>query len=327
MQGGQMSQINENTALLLRDNAQQMLMSIKSIEGGVEYLNKVRAIEVWAKAEKKDAELQNMIAEQKIRTQRVLGRLIKEGQERGEIATQQTGRGDSVKCTQEEHIKTLSDIGLTRKQSSVYQKIAGIPEDKFERHIAEKKQNVENAVNELTTAGILHFANTGAHVSNNSGDNEWYTPKEYLDAVKSVMGSIDVDPASSQIANTIVQAATYYTVADDGRNKDWTGNVFMNPPYAHPLIDEFTNKLISEIQSGNTKQAIVLVNNATETKWFQSLANKAAAVCFPQSRLRFWSPEKASATPLQGQAFLYFGNDIKAFRSEFGKYGFVAVIR
>jgi 5-methylcytosine-specific restriction endonuclease McrA len=76
-----MSQINENTALQLRDNAQQMLMSIKSIEGGVEYLNKVRAIEVWAKAERKDAELQNIIAEQKIRTQRVLGRLIQEGQE------------------------------------------------------------------------------------------------------------------------------------------------------------------------------------------------------------------------------------------------------
>lgn len=323
-----MNQINENTALQLRDNAQRMLMSIKSIEGGVEYLNKVRAIEVWAKAEKKDAELQNMIAEQKIRTQRVLGRLIQEGQARGELATQQTARlVSSTSRELDNKLKTLSDISLTRKQSSVYQKIAGIPEDKFERHIAEKKQNVENAVNELTTAGILHFANTGAHVSNNSGDNEWYTPKEYLDAVKSVMGSIDVDPASSQIANTIVQAATYYTVADDGRNKDWTGNVFMNPPYAHPLIDEFTNKLISEIQSGNTKQAIVLVNNATETKWFQSLANKAAAVCFPQSRLRFWSPEKASATPLQGQAFLYFGNDIKAFRSEFGKYGFVAVIR
>jgi phage N-6-adenine-methyltransferase len=325
MQGGQMSQINENTALQLRDNAQQMLMSIKSIEGGVEYLNKVRAIEVWAKAEKKDAELQNMIAEQKIRTQRVLGRLIKEGQDRGELAKQSENQSNLVSDGNKVK-KTLSDIGLTRKQSSVYQKIAEIPEDNFEKHIAEKKQNVENAVNELTTAGILHFANTGAHVSNNSGDNEWYTPKEYLDAVKSVMGSIDVDPASSQIANTIVQAATYYTVADDGRNKDWTGNVFMNPPYAHPLIDEFTNKLISEIQSGNTKQAIVLVNNATETKWFQSLANKAAAVCFPQSRLRFWSPEKVSA-PLQGQAFLYFGNDIKAFRSEFGKYGFVAVIR
>lgn len=316
-----MNQINENTALQLRDNAQRMLMSIKSIEGGVEYLNKVRAIEVWAKAERKDAELQNIIAEQKIRTQRVLGRLIKEGQGRGELRKKNDNQYNASDK------KELADIGVTKKQSSVYQKIADIPEEQFEKHIAEKKQNVENAVNELTTAGILHFANTGAHVSNNSGDNEWYTPKEYLDAVKSVMGCIDVDPASSQIANTIVQAATYYTVADDGRNKDWTGNVFMNPPYAHPLIDEFTNKLISEIQSGNTKQAIVLVNNATETKWFQSLANKAAAVCFPQSRLKFWSPEKASATPLQGQAFLYFGNDIKAFRSEFGKYGFVAVIR
>lgn len=315
-----MNQINENTALQLRDNAQRMLMSIKSIEGGVEYLNKVRAIEVWAKAERKDAELQNIIAEQKIRTQRVLGRLIKEGQGRGELRK----RNDNQYNASDK--KELADIGVTKKQSSVYQKIADIPEEQFEKHIAEKKQNVENAVNELTTAGILHFANTGAHVSNNSGDNEWYTPKEYLDAVKSVMGCIDVDPASSQIANTIVQAATYYTVADDGRNKDWTGNVFMNPPYAHPLIDEFTNKLISEIQSGNTKQAIVLVNNATETKWFQSLANKAAAVCFPQSRLKFWSPEKVSV-PLQGQAFLYFGNDIKAFRSEFEKYGFVAVIR
>jgi len=320
--------MQENTALQLRDNAQQMLMNIKTIEGGVDYLNKVRAIEVWAKAERKDAELQNIIAEQKIRTQRILGRLIQEGQARGELASQSKGGANiSNGVPKENTVKTLSDIGLTRKQSSVYQKIADIPEDKFERYIAEKKENVENAVNELTTAGMLHFANTGAHVSNNSGDNEWYTPKEYLDAVKSVMGCIDVDPASSQIANTIVQAATYYTVADDGRNKDWTGNVFMNPPYAHPLIDEFTNKLISEIQSGNTKQAIVLVNNATETKWFQSLANKAAAVCFPQSRLKFWSPEKASATPLQGQAFLYFGNDIKAFRSEFGKYGFVAVIR
>ncbi len=46
---------------------------------------------MWAKAEKKDAELQNMIAEQKIRTQRILGRLIQDGQRRGEIAKQDTG--------------------------------------------------------------------------------------------------------------------------------------------------------------------------------------------------------------------------------------------
>lgn len=50
--------------LALRDNARYQLQQIKDVETGIEYLNKVRAIEVWAKAEKKDAELQNMIAEQ-----------------------------------------------------------------------------------------------------------------------------------------------------------------------------------------------------------------------------------------------------------------------
>lgn len=322
--------MHENTALQLRDNAQQMLMNIKSIESGVEYLNKVKAIEIWAKAEKKDAELQNMIAEQKIRTQRVLGRLIKEGQHRGEFADKGNATGNNqygnVPQGNISKPKTLSDIGLTRKQSSVYQKIADIPEEQFEQHIAIKKQNVENAVSELTTAGILHFANTGAHVSNNSGDNEWYTPKNFTDSARLVMESIDVDPASSQIANAVVKAGMYYTASDDGLSKEWTGNVFLNPPYAQPLIDNFSKKLIQEIQSGNTKQAIVLVNNATETKWFQSMAQLAAAICFPKSRIKFWSPEKESA-PLQGQSFLYFGSNTQQFISEFKKYGFVAVIR
>ena len=64
----------------LRNNAKQQLLAIQNIETGVEYLNKVKGIEAWAKAEKKDAELQNLIAEQKLRTQRILGNLIKDGQ-------------------------------------------------------------------------------------------------------------------------------------------------------------------------------------------------------------------------------------------------------
>mgnify|MGYP005997221259 CR=1 FL=1 len=63
-------------ALELRDNAKQQLQEIRTIETGVDYLNKVKAIETWAKAEKKDAELQNIIAEQKLRTQRILGGLL-----------------------------------------------------------------------------------------------------------------------------------------------------------------------------------------------------------------------------------------------------------
>ncbi len=143
--------------LQLRDNARAELMQIKDIETGFEYLSKVKAIEVWAKAEKKDAKLQNLIAEQKIRTQRILGQLIKDGQDAGEIAKQETGLN---RYTKEADLqpRTLSEIGLTAKESSTFKQIASIPDDLFESTIAEKKEAVNRAVNELTTAGMLKVA-------------------------------------------------------------------------------------------------------------------------------------------------------------------------
>lgn len=137
-------------ALQLRDKARNQLLEIRDIESGLDYLNKVKAIEVWAKAEKKDAELQNLIAEQKLRTQRILGRLIKEGQDNGEIRKQ----NDGAVTTRKE----VTQIGISHKQSSAFKQIASIPDDDFEEFISEKKQAVNNAVAELTTAGAVRLA-------------------------------------------------------------------------------------------------------------------------------------------------------------------------
>ena len=105
------------------------------------------------------------------------------------------------------------------------------------------------------------------HVANNSGDNEWYTPAEYIEAAREVMGSIDLDPASNEYANKTVKASTYYTEETNGLDKEWFGNIWMNPPYSTALIKEFAEKL----SNSTFKQAIVLVNNATDTAWFKLL--------------------------------------------------------
>tara|TARA_R100001460_G_C3542494_1_gene174617 strand:- start:367 stop:1500 length:1134 start_codon:yes stop_codon:yes gene_type:complete len=134
--------------LMLRDEAQKQLAQITTIETGVEYLNKVKAIETWAKAEKKDAILQNAIAEQKIRTQKILGGLLKDN------IQHQGGRNKTV--TNNDRL-SLKDIGVTKNESSTFQKIASMPEKLFEEEIAQAKDESNKRI-ELTTSRLLKAA-------------------------------------------------------------------------------------------------------------------------------------------------------------------------
>lgn len=162
------------------------------------------------------------------------------------------------------------------------------------------------------------------HVSNNSGENEWYTPPQYIDAVREVLGTIDLDPASNPTANGWIQAERYFTKDDNGLAQEWHGRVFMNPPYAQPLIFQFCEKMVGEVAAGRVTEAIVLVNNATETRSWQAMAAECASVCFPQGRIKYFDESgKPANTPLQGQSFVYFGERMARFADVFRRFGVV----
>ena len=206
----------------------------------------------------------------------------------------------------------------------------------FSRQWADVLMNFSTEFDEKGATALAPFLGVQAqlaewtgrpHVSHNSGDNEWYTPPEYIEAARHVMGGIDLDPASTEQANTVVGARHFYSVKDDGLAHGWGGRVWMNPPYAGSVIGLFTTKLAQHFDEGAVTAAIALVNNATETGWFQEMLLRAAAICFPKGRLPFWSPAQGVGAPLQGQALVYLGQDIEAFAEAFRGFGFMAYPR
>jgi ParB family chromosome partitioning protein len=166
------------------------------------------------------------------------------------------------------------------------------------------------------------------HVANNTGNNEWYTPPEIIEAAREVMGSIDVDPASCATANEWIRATTYFDAQTDGLVQRWNGKVWLNPPYAQPLLTDFVDALLAKVKAQEVSQACVLVNNATETRWFQALGAASVAVCFMEGRVRYIDASGSPAlTPLQGQAVAYFGLEVPTFCKVFARFGLVGMLK
>ena len=144
------------------------------------------------------------------------------------------------------------------------------------------------------------------------------------------MGGIDLDPASSEIAQQTVKAAKYFTASDNGLQHEWHGRIWLNPPYKKELIEPFVDKFISEYTDGkigsNVTAAIILVRNATETAWFQKLAQHANVICFTNHRPKFYRPDGTfgNGDPRDGAAFFYFGNEVDKFRRSFEQFGWFA---
>lgn len=157
-----------NVALARFDAARQALAKAKTIDEVKDIRDKAEALRQYAKQAGESLEMQNDIAEIKLRAERRAGELLGEMEKaegnRGVMPNRdpssgyimQNPGGFSMKPpgVTINKVSTLSDLGINKLQSHRWQLASKIPEERFERHIIETKA----ANQELTSSGMLRLA-------------------------------------------------------------------------------------------------------------------------------------------------------------------------
>jgi DNA N-6-adenine-methyltransferase (Dam)/Protein of unknown function (DUF3102) len=198
-----------------------------------------------------------------------------------------------------------ANVGIPKSTASLYMQAA-----KDRHHI------------EMSNVGHLSLRGMIREIQGRGGsNNEHYTPSEYVEAARRVLGEIDLDPASCAKANEVVRACKFYTKTDDGLTRPWRGRVWLNPPYCGQT-GHFVEKLVDEYRAGNVTAAIVMLHvRPAGCPWFAPLWDHGL-LCFASCRIRMWN---TTANPINESVFVYFGSRRSAFKREFERFGTLAV--
>lgn len=176
-------------------------------------------------------------------------------------------------------------------------------------------------------------------INQDSGNQEMYTPPHIVEAVRKVLGTIDLDPASCEEANKTVKAKMFYSRETDvytpTLDREWKygrdfygelmpSRVFLNHPYGRIENPLWTQKLIHEYAIGNVREAICLVFASTSEAWFQPLLDYPA--CFISGRVKHidTNGNELGSSP-KGSCLFYFGDNVGLFYSVMRDLGKVQV--
>ena len=97
----------------------------------------------------------------------------------------------------------------------------------------------------------------------------WYTPSKYIEMARQVMGNIDLDPASCDVAQSWINADVYYAnkpwLNDNGLALPWKGNIWVNWPFDDSTL--WAKKMYSEIDKGSKVNHLSYVGDTTIGKY------------------------------------------------------------
>lgn len=162
--------------------------------------------------------------------------------------------------------------------------------------------------------------------------DEWYTPPEFIEMARTVMGSIDLDPASNELAQSWIQAKKYFTKDDEGlmiaswwKEGDAPINVWCNPPYGR-TVELWLETVVDGFLDGNIKSAILLLNR-TGAAWYKARTKEVNAICEVHKRIAFIDENgQRQSSPRYYNDFLYLGKDVEKFIEVFSAIGDVRVM-
>jgi hypothetical protein len=141
-----------------------------------------------------------------------------------------------------------------------------------------------------------------------------------------VLGKIDLDPASNDVAQAWIKAGTYYTAELDGMIRPWFGRVWCNPPYGKTQpkgrqAKDWLDLAINRYQAGDVDAAILLLNRTGAT-WYRNLRKQVTAFCEVHERIAFLDATgKSQRSPRYHNDFLYLGQKADLFKEIFSEIG------
>lgn len=124
-----------------------------------------------------------------------------------------------------------------------------------------------------------------------AGSDEHDTPIEFFAPLADAVDGFDLDPCASSTSNL---AETNLT-KEDGGLREWSGKVFMNPPYSE--VSDWMEHATRQAEHGNTELIVALVFARTSTQWFHQYAKTADLLCFVEGRLCFGNAENSAPAP------------------------------
>jgi hypothetical protein len=139
------------------------------------------------------------------------------------------------------------------------------------------------------------------HARHTCDNADWNTPAYLVEIARSVLGTIDLDPASDAQANLVVQATHYFTVADDGLSQEWAGQVFLNPPGGE--VAPFWRKACASFLSQDIESLFWVGYSLEQLQTLQRVPAAwtpltAHALCIPRTRIAFVENEAMRAKRL-----------------------------